>query len=277
MNQDLFYRIAEELGKYHPKHISPYLMSDPLTDPHIFLRINILRTKCPDAFIELSTTPELITSERIPHIIASPFSEMRISMPTIEEAEYAALREGASARKAIERIRVLLNAWRKSGQKFRLTIVVLEKIVSSRSFLKSLNFWKRNDVPVLSWPATSRAGNVCDIELSYNTKLNGCSQGRDTHWFHIAWDGSVVLCCMDYGRKVTLGSVCERSILEIWQSANYQQVRRMALGEMIPPADFPCISCEWGQPSHVGATCYMPSKGTNSKKISYSGSDGEEF
>jgi len=61
---------------------------------------------------------------------------------------------------------------------------------------------------------------------------------------HILFNGDVVLCCMDWKRKVVLGNVRSQSIEKIWNSRKYEAVRKIISGENKGWPGFICYQCE---------------------------------
>lgn len=45
--------------------------------------------------------------------------------------------------------------------------------------------------------------------------------------FNILYDGKVILCCDDYNKKMILGNINNSSIKEIWNSKQYENIRKM--------------------------------------------------
>ena len=59
----------------------------------------------------------------------------------------------------------------------------------------------------------------------------------------VNWDGTVSLCCTDYG-KYFMGDTHEESIIRIWNNERYRTVRKFLLGELSSTnVDFPCKYC----------------------------------
>jgi MoaA/NifB/PqqE/SkfB family radical SAM enzyme len=58
----------------------------------------------------------------------------------------------------------------------------------------------------------------------------------------VNWDGTVSLCCTDYG-KYFMGDASKESIMRIWNNRRYRAVRKFLLGGLGSDADFPCKYC----------------------------------
>lgn len=256
MNNILFNRIVDECGEYSPKYVSLYLMADPLTDPNIFRKIDYLRYKCPETWIELSTIGEQLNSKQIEGLFDSGVSELRISFPTINKEEYGKMIRGGNYERAVSNIERVANRYKSNEKSLKISVVVLQGLISDPHFNETVEYWKRREICVLSWPAVSRAGNLDTIQSNYKKNLSGCSQGRESHWMHIRYNGEVSLCCMDYSKKVCIGNVAHSTLESVWNSERYQNVREMAGGKLESDSDFPCKQCEWNGVWTRNATYY---------------------
>ena len=58
----------------------------------------------------------------------------------------------------------------------------------------------------------------------------------------VNWDGTVSLCCTDYG-KYCMGDTNKESIMRIWNNERYKAVRKFLSGGLADDADFPCKYC----------------------------------
>lgn len=59
----------------------------------------------------------------------------------------------------------------------------------------------------------------------------------------VNWDGTVSLCCVDYGKYV-MGDTQKESVIELWNNERYQTLRKYLLGKITDRAvDFPCKNC----------------------------------
>lgn len=77
-----------------------------------------------------------------------------------------------------------------------------------------------------------RAGNLNDGILLHSERKNGrlfCKRSpKQTHWVLLP-DGTVTLCCNDFGLQHVLGNLLESTFLEIREGAVYKNVRRQMI------------------------------------------------
>lgn len=77
-----------------------------------------------------------------------------------------------------------------------------------------------------------RAGNLSDAVLLHSERKRGkilCKMSSEqTHWVLLP-DGTVTLCCNDFGMQHVLGNLLESTFLEIKEGAAYKNIRRRML------------------------------------------------
>lgn len=77
-----------------------------------------------------------------------------------------------------------------------------------------------------------RAGNLDDEVLLHSERKHGkllCKMSSEqTHWVLLP-DGTVTLCCNDFGMQHVLGNLLESTFLEIKEGASYKNIRRQML------------------------------------------------
>lgn len=77
-----------------------------------------------------------------------------------------------------------------------------------------------------------RAGNLNNVTLLHSERKNGrifCKMSSDqTHWVLLP-DGTVTLCCNDFGMQHVLGNLLESTFLEIKEGSAYKNIRRQML------------------------------------------------
>jgi len=72
----------------------------------------------------------------------------------------------------------------------------------------------------------------------------------------VAWDGDVLVCCMDWGHELVMGNVLEQSLAEIWYGSRFMAVRRF-LGQK-QRAFSPCSRCNHPSGSRAGLLPKLP-------------------
>jgi radical SAM protein with 4Fe4S-binding SPASM domain len=66
----------------------------------------------------------------------------------------------------------------------------------------------------------------------------------------VQYDGSVPICCMDYGREYIVGNLADEPLQELWYSERWMAVRRILFERRRPMA--PCCRCDHPSGPRVG-------------------------
>lgn len=86
---------------------------------------------------------------------------------------------------------------------------------------------------------TNRAGSVTTGHQQEIEESRPCYY---THYsMQLDWNGDVLLCVQDFSKKIRLGNLYQRSLVEIWQSPNMNKYRK-TLGRGFR-AMYPCSQC----------------------------------
>jgi len=247
MDEKLFYRIIDECSEHAVKQISPYFNAEPLTDKRIFDFIRYIAYRCPSVNIELSITGQLLNSEVREQLLRAPLGELRISSMGVRAEDYHRLMPGVSFEDALENIKSFFDAFnRLASRPYDAYIVTLDGILDREGGKKNKEFWEDRGVRIRSWEAVSRAGNVSNWKgLHHGQSIYGCHSARNTHWMSILYNGSCVLCCMDWKSEIILGYTSAKTLKEIWESEEYSKIREMSTGKIQSPDNFLCKKCEW--------------------------------
>lgn len=247
MNEKVFNRILSGLNKLQPIQICLFLKSDPLTDPYIFDRADMIASACKNTAIEISTYGECLSLKKRSDLLSCKVTNIKVSFPTIDDKRYKHLVCGGNCEKAKNNILDLIKESKALGRSdLSISVVVIEGLDDEKGFSRTYDFWYNHGVDVQSWKVNNRAGFLDDYGEPHHHKiLKGCSRNRHTDYLHILVDGSLALCCQDYSDVVKLPNLCNKSLEEVWNSYEFEIVRRMVNGRAVPLTNFPCLSCEW--------------------------------
>ncbi|MFH1376873.1 MAG: radical SAM/SPASM domain-containing protein [Candidatus Woesearchaeota archaeon] len=240
LDDGLFLNILEEIKKYSPQLIAPYLNNEPLMDKHIFEKIKKIREILPKTFIDFATNGSLLSLDKIQMLLSDELGidEIKINVPSIDSKEYKIL-TGLDYNKILNNIKNFVDITREKNFNGRYRII----IVSSKEPEKDLIFWKNLGIESKTYRKISRGG-IIDTQYDTKEKITGCKYNRESEWFHILSTGEAVLCCMDWNREHLLGNLKKRSIKEIWDGKKYKQIRKKI--QFNTDKNFICNKCEWG-------------------------------
>jgi len=228
MDAGLYKRIIDECSLYNPQRVILYMNNEPLTDPYLIERINYAKKKIPEASVHILTNAGLLTEELAAQLIDSGldwigFSFHGIKKETIEKAM------GLDFDSTMKNI---LNFIEKAKEKrnikeFIMLTFLKHQYLSREEEQDAKDFWRKLGIERISYfeKPISRAGNVEGLAKIRSSCIAGCSSIWANEMIHVAEDGRVLLCCMDWRREAVIGDLNSRSISELWNSPEYSRAR----------------------------------------------------
>lgn len=251
MEQPLFERIIDECAE-HPgavQRLLPYLMNEPLLDRRLVARINYAKRRLPWASVHILTNGSLLTERRGEELIDSGLDWIGISVHGFsEEAYHGAM--GLSREVTYRRVeRFVDRALARRGPGFVMLTFNGGGPVTAQEREAALEHFRGLGVRRISYfgGSISRAGNVSGIEAPRHAEIRGCRSIWWPEMIHVLFNGDVVLCCMDWRRRVVVGNLSRAmSIADLWRSDAYRSVRDTVWGRRPLPDDmeWPCSRCE---------------------------------
>lgn len=253
IDEGLFRSIVTQCVGEPIQRICPYLMAEPLADPHIFERIAFIRQTLPAVEVEISCTAQPMSPKACEQLLAAPISELRISSHGISREDYALLMPGVKYDAAWENLTRFVAAW-KQRRPYPLYIVSLFGLLPADREKAIVDYWSHQGIELSRWRVTSR-GRQIDLRqfdspadpTRWTTARQdppyACRFARDSEWMHILSDGRVTLCCMDYRQEAILGDASRQSLREIWTGEAYTRMRQ-AIADGASDAAL-CRECEW--------------------------------
>ncbi|MBN2143229.1 MAG: glycosyltransferase [Candidatus Aureabacteria bacterium] len=248
MEEDLFLKILDDCQPYqeHLINLIPGLMNEPLLDKQLIQKITIMKRRFPRACVHFLTNGSLIDEKCGDEILDSPLDWIGISFFGHTKASYE-----SSMGLPYEKVRKYVEAFVKKavavrGPEFVMITFFKWNLFTEQEVKDEVAFWKDLGVMRISnhEGGISRAGNVPSIPAPVNQRMNSCHSIWSRKMMHILHNGDVVLCCMDWRRRHVLGNVREKSIHEIWHSADYEKIRNVIRGESPLQPEHLCSRCE---------------------------------
>jgi radical SAM superfamily enzyme YgiQ (UPF0313 family)/MoaA/NifB/PqqE/SkfB family radical SAM enzyme len=248
MDEALFRRIIDECAE-HPVEVQRlllYLMNEPLLDGDLVERISYAKARNPRASLHILTNGALLTERRGDALIDSGLDWIGLSIHGYSPSAYReamGLDRDVTYRRAERFIRAALA---RRGPGFVMVTFNGGGPVTSEEREAALSYFRDLGVQRISYHggSISRAGNVPTIPAPRHEAVHGCHSIWWREMLHVLYNGDVVLCCMDWRRRVVVGNLREQSIAELWRSDAYRRVRDTVDGRVELPDDFPCARCE---------------------------------
>jgi radical SAM protein with 4Fe4S-binding SPASM domain len=186
--------------------------SEPLLYKDLDKVIRLARERCPKVRTELVTNGDLLTLDRLKELFRSGLTMLAVSMydGPHQMDHFKALKEkaGLSDAQMILRIR-----WLSVEEHFGITL-------------------------------SNRAGSVTIKEARIGALPSPARQACHYPFYQILidYDGAVLLCAHDWGRRLIVGNVNDESTLSIWNNAAMKKVRVSLIKE--DRGFRPCDRCD---------------------------------
>lgn len=182
----LFKNIANQLSALKFKgRITLSLMNEPLIDERLPDLTSLVRGKCPDAFLHISTNGSLLNEKLAIELIKAGIDEMYVNDYTNDN----------------------------------LVLKRLSGMSLSKKYKSHITAEKRSLTEIL----TNRAGNV-KIYPSLQEPLRiPCV--RPFGQMFVAFDGRVIQCCQDWEFTQIMGDTKKETLLDIWNNETYCKLR----------------------------------------------------
>ena len=172
--------------------------------------------------VDLYTTLDGLTMEQFNRIRDLPFSEVVLHTP--DKMGYASIRTTPEYWKILD---MALDQKKPNGKPF--IDVANAQSEPTEEFLKIAGDRIHVDTRLID-----RAGNLDALEnltacVPHKGKIYCSRSVRQNHWVLLP-DGTVALCCMDFGLQHVIGNLIESNYKEILRGENYLKIRRQMMG-----------------------------------------------
>ncbi len=216
--------------------ISGYL--EPLLDKFLFERIEYAKSK--GMRVGFSTNGTLLLrNDYMKEILSSRLDWIVFSVDGVTKETYEKIRVGAKFEDVVEGVRRLIE--KRLEMHLATPEIHVECCVQTQNYAeistqrkKFFELFKGADV--FAFGTVSMRGDEGEHlprDLAFGTSVRS---GRHIYpcrtlfsCIYCLCDGSVALCCIDYDGKVRLGNLNVQTIAEVWESEQYQKIRRLHL------------------------------------------------
>jgi len=239
MSPDTFRGLIDEIGDY-VFLILLWDWGEPLLNPSLPEMISYARDR--GIKVICSTNAQLLVhNNRAEELVRSGLDTLIVAMDGISQETYELYRERGSLEAVLAAVRTLVAKKRELHAErplINLRFLVMKHNEHEVPRLKELA--KSLGVDVLSLKTLNPYGSEAELlpenpgYRRFRYADNGLTPLRRVHnpckslWNMpaIHWDGTVALCTFDYKEEYVLGDLRSSSFRDIWQGAEYRQVRR---------------------------------------------------
>ena len=262
MEQSLFLRILEQVKGYRFFKVMPYLQNEPLCDPRIFGFLEEMKESLTYHHMEISANPAALTpfaAGELARVLADTPHEIRISFHGIDALSLEQNMRIPYVR-SLENVLHFLAVAQEAGLQVMIKGLGMPRTegrwnTASFSEKQFLDFWERQcEMHQLCFERIVFRFGLFHNRSDYlpgtgegtrivRDSLEGFYCSRVDKWFHFLHDGTMILCCNDYGRETAFGNIQEQSLQDILQGEQYRRLADQVLGRRESPPDFICRRC----------------------------------
>ncbi len=187
MDRDIFEKIINDLASINYRgRIALQHYGEPLEDPNIFERVNLVRKKLPNSLITIYSNGDKLTPEKFKQLIKSGLDQ------------------------------ILITNHNPSGKDSTNLQIIKDYLTQNSEYNKHCLI--RTGIKTLS-----NRGGLVDSPTKTVRKIKYCI--ADSHTLVIDVSGNVVICANDYLGQVCFGNTEEKHLMDIWTSKQYTKTR----------------------------------------------------
>lgn len=227
MTEELFKKIIDDIGN-KPIRIIPYLNSEPFLDPNFIYRLHEINKQCPNADIEISTNVSRLDTNVRTTLYGIRISELRLSVFGFTPETHKKMMPGLVWTQIKSNLDGIVEDTQLRARIKRIGLVMIDfPTITGQDIRLAKEYADKHGLEFNFWGFLDRARNTLNYSNnSYHERIKGCEQNRPLERMHITLDGLAILCCQDWTRQYSLGNVSRQTIETIWNSLEYDEIRR---------------------------------------------------
>jgi radical SAM protein with 4Fe4S-binding SPASM domain len=227
---DLFKKIIDDSPDL--EHLCMHNWGEPLLHKDIFKMIEYAKNKGVN-YVVMNTNGTLLTDKMIDKVVNSKLDIIRFSIDG--SAETFMRVRGVELKKIEQNINKLKNVKeiRRSALKMGVVFTIEEDTEGDAE--DYITHWKKIVDHVRLQP-----------KLIPSPRTEICPEpfGKDYGKLVVLWDGRVIPCCVDYNANLTIGSVQNETIQNLWKNEKMDFLRKQHLEGKFPDTCANCNECE---------------------------------
>jgi len=230
MEFDLFKKIIDDSPDL--EHLCMHNWGEPLLHKDIFKMIEYAKNKGVN-YVVMNTNGTLLTDKMIDQIVDSKLDIIRFSIDG--SAETFKRVRGVELQNNEQNINKLKNVKEIRRPKLKMGVVFTVEEDTEGDAEDYITRWEQIVDHVRLQPKliTSPRTEVCPEPF-----------GKDYGKLVVLWDGRVIPCCVDYNANLTVGSVQNDTIQNLWKNEKMDLLRKQHLNGQFPDTCANCNECE---------------------------------
>jgi radical SAM protein with 4Fe4S-binding SPASM domain len=229
MTMELYKKIIDECVHLGIEHIDIHQFGEPLLDPNFAERV-VYAKRAGIKFVTTNSNGFLLAEGLAKKLVEAGLDQIIISLDAATEETYRKVRASGKLEIVERNIKGLIKIGN-SIESSRPTVVVdfVQQPENRHEVKLFVKKWRGVADKVMMSYMHDWAGSADKqpFELHGNPSREPCR----LLWSDmvVAWDGRVMLCCVDYEGEVTLGDLKNQNLKEIWKGEKLRKVRETHL------------------------------------------------
>ncbi len=230
MDFDLFKKIIDDSPDL--EHLCMHNWGEPLLHKDIFKMIEYAKNKGVN-YVVMNTNGTLLTDKMIDKVVNSKLDIIRFSIDG--SAETFMRVRGVELKKIEQNINKLKNVKERRRPELKMGVVFTVEEDTEGDAEEYITHWKKIVDHVRLQP-----------KLIPSPRTEICPEpfGKDYGKLVVLWDGRVIPCCVDYNANLTIGSVQNETIQNLWKNEKMDFLRKQHLEGKFPDTCANCNECE---------------------------------
>lgn len=228
MGMELYKKIVNECAAWNIHEIRLHNIGEPLLDKTLVEKIAYAKKKGIPKVV-FYTNGSLLNPELCKEIILAGIDEIFVSFDAATKHTYETIRKGLKFEHVSDGIKSLLDArnnMKLGSPKIHIAYTCMDL---NRKEIRPFK---------LKWESLVDSVYFCDIcDWATQKEMDSKIYRFNRKWpcvylwkaMFIHWNGDVVICCLDFNRKVVFGNAGNETLEKIWTNNKYQHVRKLHL------------------------------------------------
>ena len=247
---DILKKVIEEIKIKAPngklKRLQMFKTGEPLVHPDFPVFVKFAKeANIADEICTVSNGVSL-TEEKAKDLLNSGIDKITFSIDAAKKDTYKEVKGADELEKVENNVRRFINLKKQAGLEKPFIIIKMIKMDINKD---EVEIFKKK------WGDAGANQVRIDRFFTWNDSIKDMSSGdepkiEDRHaclnpWrlCVVDWDGSFVICPLDYSAKVIMGNIKNQSIKEVWNGDEYKKIRLMHINNEF--GNFPlCKNCE---------------------------------
>jgi len=216
--------------KINPLAIILNGFGDPLTDQKIFDRVRIIKKKFPKTIVKFYSNLGLADDKVIEKIISSGLDEINISFNGYDKESYEKTMK-IDYQKTLGNLERLIAEKNKAQSLLKIRISMALVSHNAGNEKKFIKFWRDKVDSVSVNKVHTYSNSIEDVSGKNKINFKKLAYPCKYLWNTIIFGtrGDIYLCCLDYEGRYNFGNISENSILNIFYSERFNNIREKHL------------------------------------------------